>query len=151
MNKLFATAVALATLSTAAAACPNVSAPGVANYSTNGQDLYSPNSYSVAAGGQASLSSCGFNGTGYVISQPDFEFQLSGMESYGRLNLRVDSSCDSVLLVNDAAGNWHFNDDSNGNLDPSIDIRSPASGVYDIWVGTYNGDICNATLTLETF
>jgi opacity protein-like surface antigen len=133
----------------AAAACPNVAASGMASDSQTGQALYSPTSYSVVAGGSTDLAACGL-GTGYVIDSPDFEFTLSGMDSYNRLNLRVDGECDTVLLVNDSTGNWHFNDDSNG-LDPAIDIANPGNGVYDVWVGTYGDSTCQASLTLETF
>lgn len=133
-----------------AAACPNWQAAGMQSYYTTGQDLWTPNSYNVTAGGNQNLRNCGFNHTGYVISNPDFEFQLDGLESYNRLNIRVNSSCDTVLLVNDANADWYFSDDANG-LQPSIDLINARSGVYDIWVGTYGQGACGATLTLETF
>lgn len=133
-----------------AAACPNWQAQGMQAYATNGQDLWTPNSYNVTAGGNQALSNCGFNHVGYVISSPDFEFQLNGLEAYGRLNIRVTGSCDTVLLVNDANANWYYSDDADG-LHPAIDLMNPRSGVYDIWVGTYGQGTCGATLTLETF
>lgn len=142
-------AVVLASAGTAMA-CPDWTQPGVQTFSTTGQDLYSANGYTVTAGGNVDLAACAVPGTGYVISQPDFEFSLSGMAQYNRLNIRVNANgCDTVLLVNDAAGNWHFNDDMSG-FNPSLDINS-ADGVYDIWVGTYSNSNCSAVLTLETF
>jgi hypothetical protein len=133
-----------------AAACPDWQRSAMQNFYTNGQDLWSPNSYSVMAGGNQLLRNCGFSEPGYVISSPDFEFSIDGLQGYNRLNIRVDGSCDTVLLVNDSTGQWWFNDDSNG-FDPSIDIYNPVNGTWDIWVGTYGPNTCSATLTLETF
>ncbi|MEM6972811.1 MAG: hypothetical protein AAF577_08395 [Pseudomonadota bacterium] len=67
------------------------------------------------------------------------------------LLLRVNSGCDSVLLVNDARGRWLFDDDSNGAMDASIVIERPLEGSYDIWVGDFEGQSCPAELlmTLE--
>lgn len=135
----------------AAAACPDWQHSGVQSFYTNGQDLWSPNSYSVVAGGDRSLRNCGFDQTGYVISQPDFEVSIDGLQGYNRLNIRVNAGCDTVLLVNDSTGKWWFNDDGANGLNPSLDIRNPANGTWDIWVGTYGQGTCNATLTLETF
>lgn len=151
MKRLLTAALFLLGLTGMAAACPNVGIPAAQNYYTTGQDLWSPNSYGVTAGGSNQLRNCGFNNSGWVISAPDFEFRIDGLESYNRLNIRVNAGCDTVLLVNDAQGRWFFNDDGAGNLNPSMDIMGARSGVYDIWVGTYGTGYCNATLTLETF
>ncbi|MCU4653360.1 hypothetical protein N8I71_10980 [Roseibacterium sp. SDUM158016] len=150
MKRLFAAFLILVGMTGVAAACPNWQNPGVQSYYTTGQDLWSPNSYSVTAGGNVALRNCGFNYTGYVISSPDFEFQLDGLQGYNRLNIRVNGNCDTVLLVNDSTGNWWFNDDTNG-YNPSIDVYNPVNGTWDIWVGTYGTGTCGATLTLETF
>jgi hypothetical protein len=131
-------------------ACPDINRPAQQAVSTTGQDLYSPNVYSVIAGGDQQLTACGFQFSGQVISSPDFEFQLDGLEAYNRLNIRVESSCDTVLLVSDSRGAWLYNDDSIG-LNPSVDIQSPSSGIYDVWVGTYGSSNCQSSLILETF
>ncbi len=151
MKKLLAAAFALFATAGIAAACPAYQNVGVQTGYTTGQDLYSPNSYSVQAGGNQSLRNCGWNHSGYVISRPDFEFQIDGLHQYGRLEIRAIGNCDTVLLVNDAQGNWYFDDDSYGNLNPAINLYRPASGVYDIWVGTYGTSICPATLQMETW
>jgi len=45
-----------------------------------------------------------------------------------------------------------YDDDDNGNLDPKIRLTNPAAnGIYDIWIGTYNGATCDAQLIIETF
>lgn len=153
MKTLFAAAFAIVATAGIAAACPAWEHPGVQNGYTTGQDLYSPNSYSVVAGGGQSLRNCGWNHSGYVISQPDFEFRIDGMEQYGRLEIRAIGQCDTVLLVNASDGQWYFDDDSYGNLNPAINLygQNARSGVYDIWVGTYGPNTCGATLQMETW
>jgi hypothetical protein len=53
-----------------------------------------------------------------------------------RFFVRASGSGDTTLLINDASGNWHCNDDSSG-LNPMVSINNPPSGQYDIWVGSY--------------
>ncbi|MBF9044812.1 hypothetical protein HKCCE4037_15825 [Rhodobacterales bacterium HKCCE4037] len=151
MKKLLAATAILLGTAGLAAACPAWQNQGVQSGYVTGQDLWTPNSYSVVAGGSQSLRACGWNHTGYVISRPDFEFQIDGLHAYNRLEIRAVGQCDTILLVNDANGNWYFDDDSYGNLNPAINLYSPASGTYDIWVGTYSGGTCGATLQMETW
>lgn len=134
-----------------ASACPNWQLQGVQSYATNGQDLWTPNSYNVTAGGDQRLSNCGFNNPGYVISSPDFEFSLSGLEGYNSLNIRTSGNCDTVLLVNDSTANWWYDDDGGNGTNASISVNNPVSGTWDIWVGTYGPGTCGTVLTLETF
>ncbi len=46
------------------------------------------------------------------------------------------------MVINDPAGNWHCNDDSNylSGTNSGIQFDEPRSGDYQIWVGSYNGD-----------
>lgn len=135
----------------AAAACPDFTQSAVASYSTTGSDLFMPEIYAVRAGGQYSLQNCGLiDGTGYFIEQPDFSFNLSEMASY-RLEVSVVSDCDSALLINTSSGQWMYDDDGNGNLDPKIAIARPGDGRIDVWIGTYDGEFCDAELKMETF
>lgn len=135
-------------------ACPDVTALGE-THRLSGKALYSEKRFPVRAGGDRSIGRCGIvpqtdKGQGYVISAPDFSIQLSGMSAY-QLVISVVSECDSVLLVNTASQNWYYDDDDNGNLDARIVLTRPADGWLDIWVGTHDGDYCNAVLSLETF
>ncbi|MBY6200038.1 hypothetical protein KUV65_01565 [Maritalea mobilis] len=134
-----------------AGGCPNPAFNGtVLNYT--GSQLYSRQSLGVLAGGSTRVSTCGIGGGGYANAQPDYTLNLSGMQNY-RLVLDVDASCDSTMLVYAADGSWHYNDDGDGNLDPRIELTQPSqlNGQLDIWVGTFGGNSCNATLNLETF
>ena len=159
-NVTFAAAMALgATLiAGAAAACPDVRQNG-ATGSYTGQQLYDAKFFNVTAGGQYSLQrSCrsiynklgSDRGEGYFPIRPDFTLRTPGLQGF-TLVISVVSDCDSTLLINTPAGNWYYDDDDNGNLDARIDLTSPSSGVLDIWVGTADGQSCNAQLRLETF
>jgi len=62
----------------------------------------------------------------------------------GEYNLGIlsRSSGDTTILVNDALGNWHCNDDSvsMGGSNAAVAISNPPSGLYNIWVGTFSSD-----------
>lgn len=135
----------------AAQQCPDFSQSGtLLSYSSD--DLYAPQSMSVVAGGSVSLANCpSIPGLGYVTQAPDYKLEFSGNSAGRELEFRLDSACDTVLLLNDTNGTWYHDDDSNGNLDAKIRLPKAGNGVYDIWVGTLNADNCDATLTIETF
>ena len=152
MNRLLISALAPLALSVtagAAAACPDYQAWG-ASHAVTGPQMYSRVSYDVTAGGGNALTACGFSEEGYVVSAPDFTFDLSQMQGYA-LQVRVVSECDAVLLVNAPNAAWYYDDDSNGNLDPAVWLDHPGAGYLDVWVGTYDGSYCDAEVTLETF
>ena len=155
-RKFLAAVAALVLFAGAASACPNFNlAPG-ASYQASGQQLYQKRGFNVVAGGNNYIWNCSHirpgtdRGAGYFPSAPDFSFTLSGMDRY-RLVISVVSQCDAALLINTASQNWYYDDDDNGNLDPKITLTRPANGRVDIWIGTYDGQYCDAQLQMETF
>ncbi|HGG06100.1 MAG TPA: hypothetical protein ENK28_11640 [Aliiroseovarius sp.] len=135
-------------------ACPNYNLYGD-TYELTGRSMYNTQSVNVRAGGDQSITGCGIRfgsdrGRGYVTQAPDFSLKLSGMGGY-KLSVSVVSKCDSILLINTGAANWFYDDDDNGNLDAKIVLTRPSNGWLDIWVGTHDGSVCDATLYLETF
>ena len=143
--------IALGFVSSYAQACPDFTQDGVSISYTSDQ-LYSPKSHKVVAGGNVDLGSCwALPGYGYVMTAPDFTLNFSNNAVGRALEFRLDTDCDSILLVNDANGIWHYDDDSNGLLDAKLRLSKAANGIYDIWVGTRFAGNCNATLILETF
>ncbi|UWQ19507.1 hypothetical protein K3551_08595 [Jannaschia sp. M317] len=142
----------------AAQACPDVRQNG-AYGRYNGNQLYDPKRFNVVAGGDYSLQrNCrgiynalrSDRGEGFFPVRPDFTLETPGLGGF-TLEIAVVSDCDSTLLINTPAGNWYYDDDDNGNLDAKIRLTSPSSGVLDIWVGTADGEYCDAQLRLETF
>jgi len=96
-----------------------------------------PYNVNVLSGGridasQTVSSSC----RGFVAEAPDVRLNFTA----GSLPLiiSVNSSADTTLVVNGPDGQWYCDDDGgNAGLNPSLRFGTPASGQYDIWVGTY--------------
>ena len=134
---------------TAAAACPDWSLTGQQlTYSSD--ELWTPRTHAVTAGGTNDLNACPQPGRGWVATRPDFDLSFTDNSAGRDLEFRVDATCDSVLLVNDASGQWHFDDDSGDGLNSRIRLPNTSAGTYDIWVGTYGSTACAATITFET-
>jgi len=156
MKYLLVAVLSLFSLVGAASACPDYSIWGAESYEASGGQLRQRQGFNVVAGGENYIWNCsGINpgtdqGAGYFTTQPDFSFDLSGMNGL-RLEISVVSQCDAALLINTGNVNWFYDDDDNGNLDPKIVLTRPSNGIIDIWVGTYDGEYCNAVLSLETF
>ena len=51
------------------------------------------------------------------------------------LYISVVAQADTTLIINDPSGRWLCNDDMEG-WNPGIFIQRPASGTYNIWIGT---------------
>ncbi len=109
--------------------------------------LPDPYSVDVVAGGtiELDMGECTY---GYVADAPDFDlyYETSGNST---LYIYAVSGEDTTLLVNSPDGNWICNDDGYGDGDPLIVIPAGAGGLYDIWVGTYNGDTAGTTLYIS--
>lgn len=136
----------------ATANCPDFELNGEL-HTLNADMLYAGQTFSVVAGGPLDLAKCSsVPGTGNITQGPDFTLRISKNEHTGRmLEFKVTSDCDSVMLVNTPGAEWLFDDDNAGNLDARIAIGRARDGIYDVWVGTYGNELCNATLNVETF
>lgn len=155
--RLFMSAIlAVFGIAGAAEACPDFNIRANEAYSASGAQLRAPKAFNVVAGGENLIWNCPNirpgtdQGAGYFTSQPDFSFDLSGMGGL-KLVISAISECDSALLINTASAGWYYDDDDNGNLDPKITLTRPANGRIDVWMGTYDGEYCNARLRMETF
>lgn len=106
-----------------------------------------PYTVRITSGGSLDASSLGLGSgcRGYVTRQPDYILDYADAASF--LRFYATASGDTTLVINDAAGDWHCNDDSHEGLNPTVDIRNPPSGQYDIWVGSYRaGENIRSTL-----
>ena len=153
---LAALAAAFSFMAGTAQACPDFNQRAVEAYQASGPQLRQPAFFNVVAGGQNYIWNCPQirpgtdQGAGYFPTQPDFSFDLSQMGGV-QLVISVVSQCDAALLINTASVNWYYDDDDNGNFDPRIVLTRPANGRIDVWIGTYDGEYCNAQLRMETF
>jgi hypothetical protein len=123
---------------TVAEACPDWQLqPSFGQINLNAGFLPDPFLRSVTAGGGFNLGQCGFAYPGWVAARPDFDLYYQAGSN--RLTITIQSATDTILLINDPNGRWLFNDDAPGmGTGASITIQNPPTGLYDIWIGTYN-------------
>lgn len=116
-------------------------------HALRGGFLPDPWTISITSGGTNDVRplNLGSGCAGFVTTQPDFILDYNNAASF--LRIYFVGSGDTTLIINDASGRWHCNDDSFGGLNPSVDISRPPSGQYDIWVGSYRaGENIRGTL-----
>lgn len=89
---------------------------------------------------------------GYFSSAPDLN--LNYVASSGTvLGIFAVSDVDTTIAINTPNGKWVCNDDSEylSAANPGVLFDSPATGLYNIWVGAYSSDDAleaNASLVL---
>ena len=132
--RLAAAAAALFAMAAPAFACPDWSgAPHFGQIDLWAGFMPDPYVRNITAGGSTSIHNCGGYGwAGYVTTRPDFDLYWNG--SSAQLTIAVNSNADTVLLVNAPDGQWYYSDDP-----AAITFSNPQQGLYDIWIGAYNG------------
>ena len=95
-----------------------------------------PLEYDMISGGSIDASKLREDCTGYIADAPDFELTFEA--GFLELWISVISSVDTTLVINTPNGEWICDDDSGGNLDPSIHFSKAPSGTFDVWIGTYD-------------
>jgi len=110
-----------------------------------------PHTRAIQAGGDLDASALGGNCLGWIARAPDYRLNWTAGSGSLPLVFSVASSADTTLVINDAQGNWHCDDDGgNEGLNPAITFNNPPSGQYDIWVGTYaQGGLQPSTLHIS--
>lgn len=106
-----------------------------------------PFTIGITSGGSLDASTMGLGSgcRGFVTREPDYILDYNSPRAF--LRIYFVGNGDTTLVINDAAGRWHCNDDSYGGLNPTVDINRPAGGQYDIWVGSYRaGEHVTGTL-----
>ncbi len=151
MRSLLAVAfMAAVTVAGRAEACPDYSAQPTFGQITLKQG-FEPDPYrtAIVAGGGFSLQSCGFSDIGWVAVAPDFDLYYEVGSAGYALTIAVESTVDTILLVNDPDGTWYYDDDNGIGEGALIRIANPKTGLYDIWIGTYAADSnTNGTLVI---
>lgn len=107
-----------------------------------------PHTQAIAAGGDISASVINDTCIGWIAQAPDYRVNWTAGSGELPLIFSVSSSADTTLVINGPDGQWYCDDDGGVEaLNPAITFQSPASGQYDIWVGTYlEGDLQESTL-----
>ena len=122
---------------------PGTTQPGTATSgqsSTFGEIAVTPGfgtqTFSLQAGGSVDAFTRNSNCNGFIAEIPDYtiSFQDAGASA---LDIAVTSTEDTTLFVTDPAGGVFCNDDA-VDLNPGVTISSPRTGIYSVWVGTFN-------------
>jgi hypothetical protein len=111
-----------------------------------------PHTQAISAGGAVDASTLGVAGcVGWVAQAPDYRVNWTAGSGALLLVFSVQAEADTTLVINDAQGNWVCDDDGGNNgLNPAITFTNPASGQYDIWVGTFSqGDLQPSALNVS--
>lgn len=111
-----------------------------------------PHTQTIAAGGAIDASGLGQPGcVGWIAQAPDYRVSFTAGTAGLPLVFSVQSDSDTTLVINDAQGNWVCDDDGGNNgLNPAITFANPASGQYDVWVGTFSqGELQDSTLNVS--
>ncbi len=103
-----------------------------------------PYTVSVTSGGELDATNLGGGCVGSISRAPDLQLTYDA-GSYP-LTFGARSYQDVTLVINAPDGGWHCDDDSGGDTDPQVSFYRPQSGVYDVWVGAYDGDSGDAEL-----
>ncbi|CAN5212809.1 peptidase S1 [soil metagenome] len=104
----------------------------------------------MTAGGDINsndASSLGGECVGMITDAPDYRINYTAAPGV-KLTIRIRSQSDTTLVVNGPNGNWYCNDDIGSSTNPGVVYRTPQSGVYDVWVGTYGSDPAPAEIRI---
>jgi hypothetical protein len=98
-----------------------------------------PFTTNITSGGSVNVSYLGGGCTGWATSAPDFSVNyVSGAFTTLRFYfVATTPGQDATLIINGPNSSYSCNDDSFGTLNPTIDFNSPATGRYDVWVGSF--------------
>ena len=105
-----------------------------------------PHVVSLTAGGTIAASVVSSSCSGSIAEAPDY--QITYTAGSLPLTIRTSASTDTTLVINGPDGQWHCDDDSGDGTNAQVRFAKPASGVYDIWVGTYSGGTNPARLEI---
>jgi len=136
--RIFAAAAALACVATAGVAVAqnyNLN-PNYGTLNLSAGFTPDPQVVNLQSGGSRNAQNLSSSCRGFISDAPDVRLNYSAGQY--QLMISADSSADTTLVINGPDGSWYCDDDSGNNgMNPLIRFNNPASGQYDIWVGTY--------------
>jgi uncharacterized protein YraI len=96
-----------------------------------------PFTISLTAGGPANVAYLGGGCSGFTTSAPSFSVNYTA-GAFPLLRFYFVGAGDTTMIINSPSGAYTCVDDSFGTLNPTIDFNSPATGRYDVWIGTFS-------------
>jgi hypothetical protein len=137
-------AVLLAVLAHPALACPGLdpdARPMYGEITVSAGRGMDPFRITTRGGGSWNLRDCGiewegltsFHGDGLVERTPAVVLRWLDR---ARLAITVENQDDTLLVVRDPAGGWHFDDNGRGQ-DPLVVFDEGEPGDYAIWIGSH--------------
>lgn len=140
--------------------CPNIQI--AANWMTvRNTDLATALQFRRLAGGTQNLANCNLGtGSRFISAQPAFvlNYTNDGNGRNGqRLRLRMEDgntgrTCDTTFMVRDPNGQWWYNDDlPNYGWNAGLAMGNAPTGLYHVFIGTYNSGTCQADIILERY
>ncbi len=147
-SRIFAAAATVAMVAAVAPALAQNTALRANSGSVTLNAGFTPDPYTVnvVAGGSVNGAALPGACTGMISEAPDFE--VTYRAGSFPLAFRSISASDTTLIINGPDGRWYCDDDSFGDGDAQVIFRSPQSGTYDVWVGTFGGGTASATLQI---
>lgn len=100
---------------------------------------FTPDPYRVdlmSGGPVNSAERLGGNCPGFIADAPDFDLYYNAGSL--PLILSVHARSDTTLVVHAPDGQWYCDDDSGAGVNPKLRFAAPQSGLYDIWIGSYD-------------
>lgn len=148
MTRLLGTAVIAAVFLPASLLAQDVAArPTYGEVSLSSGFTPDPYTVDLRSGGSIDASaSVGADCVGFIADAPDFDLYYNSGSF--PLIISVDAAEDTTLVINAPDGSWHCDDDSGEGFNPSVRFSTPATGLYNVWVGTY-GDTSLEAATLS--
>ncbi len=143
----------------AVAGCPNNAYNGEPLVS-DGSDFGSTYDQTITHSGYTDLRTCGGSfpyARGFFDANPTYSMYLSNMDQFSTVEFLIEATtCDTTILIRDAAGNYFFNDDY---VDWRIHTRSrlqlsstaDLNGRVDIWIGGWSPSTCSSTMQVTGY
>jgi hypothetical protein len=149
MNRNILVSTVATVLLVGAASAQDFSAqPSFGSVTLNAGFTPDPYMVNITSGGAMRASNARSDCAGWVANAPDYSIDYNS----GNFDLTIAavSDRDTTLLINDPYGNWYCNDDGGEGLNPLLRFDNPASGRYDIWIGSYSqGVFADSTLSVS--
>ena len=95
-----------------------------------------PFARTLTAGGQIDVGYLGGGCSGHATSAPSVAVNYTAGTA-SLLRFYFVGSSDSTMIVRTPSGGFQCVDDSFGTPHPALDFNAPASGRYDVWIGSF--------------